>query len=276
MTRFFHVLELGSPARAAGLAVEQRTPSSRRGSRVAAPARPDFEPSTRVAYHEAGHVVTAWILGGAIRGPVSIEPTAHWDGVAFVAAPGGYTRAELLRAQALPVVLWPARIRRVYEGSVMICLAGAIAESYAPHHVEAVAEVPAYPGCVSCPADEPFAATVRDTKLLARGEAQEAPFGNDVAQAFTAAEKMCAAKGEFAAARLVEFLHCETVALLEGDLAQHLLSPLAAALLERRTLSARGTRELLVSLERQAEGLIAARRVETGRARVRAARGPRP
>lgn len=84
------------------------------------------EERRRVAAHESGHVVMAFELRVPL-GLVSIRPGAHFLGVAF----HGATR--LRKGDGLKLtspVLQPASLRRRVETSVMVALAGDIAERY--------------------------------------------------------------------------------------------------------------------------------------------------
>jgi hypothetical protein len=63
--------------------------------------------SERVAWHEAGHAVSAYLLGGRIVGPVSIRPTKRWSGVAHVRGPT-IPADDLARVDRdLPVCTYP-------------------------------------------------------------------------------------------------------------------------------------------------------------------------
>jgi hypothetical protein len=84
----------------------------------------------RVAYHEAGHLAMAWVLGRPV-GAASIEPTEHYTGIAFhgrgrrpTIPPGGVVH--------LPVVLWPAGLRRTFEIEALIALAGEMTADLIP------------------------------------------------------------------------------------------------------------------------------------------------
>ncbi|MBA3739204.1 MAG: hypothetical protein H0W97_11645 [Actinobacteria bacterium] len=83
----------------------------------------------RTAHHEAGHAAMAWVLGRSV-GVVSIRPSEHVLGLAF----WGPARRATVPAgvSTRPAVLWPADLRRSIETSILISLAGEIAERYAP------------------------------------------------------------------------------------------------------------------------------------------------
>jgi hypothetical protein len=126
----------------------------------------------RIAYHEAGHAVAAVMLGGRVTGPVSIEPTKRWLGVAFTRPPG-FSRRESERVPLeLPLATWPARVRRSFEVDALISLAGPAAEAMRPERLSGY--IPS-----SRHADDRRAAeattvlTSRDRRLLASGNGPE-------------------------------------------------------------------------------------------------------
>lgn len=86
----------------------------------------------RTAWHEAGHAVVAYALGGAeaINAAVTIDPGMTWNGLACVGAgriAAGEPSPEDVDVTDSPLA-WPQRERRLVESELAIYLAGEIAE----------------------------------------------------------------------------------------------------------------------------------------------------
>ena len=91
----------------------------------------------RTAYHEAGHVVAAHILGGTVE-LVSIRPGRHVLGTAWCSGPTWATLDDYdVMRRVLPIAtLAPDRIRRDEESEIIWYLAGVLAERFAPRAPE--------------------------------------------------------------------------------------------------------------------------------------------
>ena len=193
----------------------------------------------RIAYHEAGHAVAAFELGGAVSGPVSIVPAKRWNGVAHVR--GRYARRSDRYDPAAPtIVLQPASTRRALETEAIISLAGQEAEKFRPPET--------LTGYFPTEDDEARAVRAvaplagRDAKLLARGDDESLPPPKtDIAQAVEAADLLVADRAH----ALLTFLRAEADALLRTPRAQRRLHRLAEALLEHETIGAATVRQLL-------------------------------
>jgi hypothetical protein len=81
-------------------------------------------------WHEAGHAVTATLLGHQ-PGPVTVIPNDTGNGCAFHRwTAGDFGDVDSWFDQ--PVVLWPAAVRQLFETNAVIAMAGRIAESLIP------------------------------------------------------------------------------------------------------------------------------------------------
>jgi hypothetical protein len=125
----------------------------------------------RVSYHEGGHACAARLLRGRISGPVSIQPTKRWSGVAYVAARRPTARDLERTDLGLPMATFPARMRHRLETDIIIYLAGNEAEMLRPDWWPATGYVPEpKPTCDDRLAERAAAAlTGREIRLLARG-----------------------------------------------------------------------------------------------------------
>src|SRR5581483_800231 len=124
----------------------------------------------RVAYHEAGHAVACWLLGGRITGPLSIVPALNWRGIAHIRAAASRNDMDTL-GHAL-------------EASVTMSLAGVQAERYA----RAAGFAPALPRRLRT---APPPLTAEDAHLLAAGDDPGEPSPpTDVERAFEVCEML--------------------------------------------------------------------------------------
>lgn len=193
----------------------------------------------RVAYHEAGHVVAAYLLGCRIAGPISIEPGKAFAGIAFVG--GGHRVPEHERSKiGLAVPMLPARFRRAVETQVMVDLAGPAAEFLATGPVS---------GFIPDPPDEHHARELARIAVLTqpeRGRLHEARqregFETDDERAFNAAWALA---GREAVGAYLAWLRAETQLAIHRPRAVRLIEILAHELLDRRTISGRLARAVL-------------------------------
>ncbi len=203
----------------------------------------------RTATHEAGHAAAAYILGRRL-GPVSIEPSAHFNGIAF-----SFDRAKTLTAaeQAasdrldLPVVLLPARLRRRIETSVMVSLAG----------WEAARSIwPPETGYIPVSEDETRAEELaRIAVLTSRGlPPSEAAMLEEAAQTETPTDEdqaigVCLAWAAGDAAHYLSWLRAATAYMVSTSRFRRLVAAMVPELLTHRTLSGRRVRDILVAAD---------------------------
>jgi len=95
--------------------------------------RDEFE-THRVAHHEAGHHVAAFLLGREL-GAVSVRPTLRWGGVSCSFRQMPADTSEWLDTGEffeVPHGLWPAHIPIHWEGEILGAWAGPLSERFAP------------------------------------------------------------------------------------------------------------------------------------------------
>jgi hypothetical protein len=204
----------------------------------------------RLAYHEAGHSVGAFLMGCSV-GAVSIRPASRWTAVASARVPG-FGSSDLARLDVgLPLACWPTRIRRALETHALVALCGPHGERYAPREL----------GSSGYEVDRPrrrdhdlatatlSPLTAADALLLASGDdTSEPPLPSDLKRAFEAAELAVGGVSESPrAARLIAFLDVEAEAFVASPPFQWRLRPLAEALIEHETLSAGSVNSILTT-----------------------------
>lgn len=208
----------------------------------------------RVAWHEAGHGLVAWVLGGK-PGPLSIRATRRWGGVCFSAslprAP-----AELLASVdvAAPLLAWPVEVRAELEARLLFCVGGVAAVQLMPPLPPRPGETTGGYGCnddVEVLLDrvrrragvQPL--TGAECELLASGDDPDAdPIQSDLERAFELALALVDDQGaahHYVAAHIVMARR-----LLElEELKASRLSRLASALLAEKSVSAAAAAQLL-------------------------------
>ena len=202
------------------------------------PRRTESE-TLRGAYHECGHAIAAHMLRGRV-GPVSNRPRRAWAGVACAGAPNCHP-GELERVDdEAPLVLWPARVRRAFEGNILILLAGPSAERLAP-----VAVPDGYVATAACEAraaEQVARLSARDRVFLARGDERDPdPDQRDEARAIETADLLVSA----GAGQLLEHLCCEAYRLTEMARFRRLLAALVPELLVAEELPGVEVRRIL-------------------------------
>lgn len=232
-------MKLGSRAEERGAAVG-RTPAAAptrvEGGRVEGGAAAHDDVVT--AFHEAGHAAAAVALGGSLSGPCSIRKTLRWAGVCY-SRPPAIGRALERVDVALPIAVWPAKVRRFYEIGGLVALAGPAAE----HLVPADVERPAYRVDTTAAAEILSARlSARDAHLVAIGDDPEQHLPTDLERAFADAETLVGPGRGFP---LVQVWNAEANDLIRSYPLRRRVEVLAGALLEHTTLSARDVRAVL-------------------------------
>jgi hypothetical protein len=196
----------------------------------------------RLAWHEAAHATAAYLLGGCIRGPVSIEPRLHWAGVAFCRS-RRVPFSDIDRSASGPMCLLPPRLRRAIETDIIISLAGPAAERIRPGR-------PIESGYVAAHERDPdeersrllvAALTTTEVRLLEHGDDENRPIKSDMTNAWNG----CDALAQELSGLQLQMLQVETDLLVRTPRFQTLCAALAEALLENITLSARSVRAIL-------------------------------
>ena len=194
----------------------------------------------RAAYHEAGHVVSAYLLGLRVE-LVTVKPGRTWSGACLTAP----TRlaAEGLRYEA-PVIMQPTRLRLQIEKLIVHSLAGRIGEELAGY----------FPvGYNTEPEEERAAAKLVEATTLTPAQREMLQRGDDDQPFRTDDESACALAWTFAArdeaAAFLNLLRCSARVLVYTERFRQLVGVLVPALLMHETLTGGQVRQLL----RQAE-----------------------
>jgi hypothetical protein len=124
--------------------------------------------SLRIAHHECGHAIAAYMLRGSVRA-VSIRPRRAWAGVTAADARAWHPGENERTYVGAPLVLWPARVERRLKGRIIILLAGPAAERLAPVLQPDDYETPAH--CEVLAAEQiDLLFSERERSLLTRGD----------------------------------------------------------------------------------------------------------
>jgi hypothetical protein len=212
------------------------------GTAAATVAVPDAVERRRVAWHEAGHIVASYLLGGTV-GVASIRRTQWWNGIAHAHYEADEeTMRQSLEAMPTDVALplMPPELRRPFECEAMIALAGPIGEGLRP-----VAHEP-HTGYVPLTEAERVIERARELtktegELISRGDADADTGDTDAAVAV----RCCRFLSPDGAHEYLDLLWRETLRLLSTGGARKLLAALASELDHHTDLGAEDVLQVL-------------------------------